>query len=113
MREKQIAWLEAHHIAAAEAYFAPRPEQDTPLGRKTFEAGFVRAFEIPAPEGSGVVHATARDLARALAAKDNPPRGLPGTVDAAVLQMGLVCLGDRTLRLRLPNNRTLRVSLEE
>lgn len=44
--EKHFALREGHHNAAAEAYFDARPEQDLPLGRKTFEAGFVRAFDL-------------------------------------------------------------------
>lgn len=45
--EHHIAQREAQHLAATEAYFSARPELDLPLGRKTFEAGFVRGFDHP------------------------------------------------------------------
>lgn len=45
--EHHIAQREAQHLAATDAYFSARPELDLPLGRKTFEAGFVRGFDHP------------------------------------------------------------------
>lgn len=54
--EQHFALREGHQNAAAEAYFDARPELDLPLGRKTFEAGFVRAFDLLAAERNGAMH---------------------------------------------------------
>lgn len=66
----------------------------------------------PASCDPRVVDATHHDLYRALLAKDDQPEGLARAVAATVQHLGFCCLGDRVVRLTLPNGRTLRVTLE-
>lgn len=148
--EQHFALREGHHNAAAEAYFDARPELDLPLGRKTFEAGFVRAFDLLAAARNGAMHslsgpewqllalvASQPGIADALIDRasftpyehlegymrrwwlfnrfdqgDDPPEGLARAVAATVQHLGLCCLGDRVVRLTLPNGRVIRVTLE-
>lgn len=43
MNEREHAWLEAHTVAASDAYFAARPHINCLTNRMIFEAGFMRA----------------------------------------------------------------------
>lgn len=66
----------------------------------------------PASADPRVVDATYTDLYRALLAKDDPPDSLARAVAATAQQLGLCCLGERVVRLTLPNGRVIRVTLE-
>lgn len=66
----------------------------------------------PPAADARVVDATHHDLYRALLAKNDAPEGLARAVAATVQHLGFCCLGERIVRLKLPNGRTLRVSLE-
>lgn len=60
-----------------------------------------------------VIEATTGDLDRAVRNRDAElPRTDRGFLDAALLQLGICCLDNRTVRLMLPNGRVLIVQLE-
>jgi hypothetical protein len=66
----------------------------------------------PASADPRVVDASHDQLLRALKSKDNVPANLDQAVAATVQHLGLCCLGDRVVRLALPNGRVIRVTLE-
>jgi len=48
MTDREHAWLEAHTVAASDAYFTARPHIDCLTNRMIFEAGFMRgAAQLP------------------------------------------------------------------
>ncbi len=66
----------------------------------------------PASADPRVVDASHDQLLRALKSKDNVPANLDQAVAATVQHLGFCCLGDRVVRLTLPNGRVIRVTLE-
>lgn len=95
--------LEAAH--QVEAYFVDRGVLCWALGglQSRVKGG------APAAGESRVVLATHVDLYRTL---KNLPEHSGEAIDAALLQMAAICAGEKTLRLWIPNGRTLRVTLE-
>jgi hypothetical protein len=76
--ERDHALMEAHRNDAAEAYFTARhPMLDTIANRRTFEAGFARAWNIRSEQeaGRGYAAAPAGDL----------PDSLSPTVDLSAI----------------------------
>lgn len=91
-------------VEVVERYFHSRGVRSWALG------GLQARQEGSAPEAPArVVDATHDDLYRAL---PKPFYGNVGSVGIVVQQLGLCCLGNRLVRLRLPNDRIIRVTLE-
>lgn len=94
-------------VEQVESYFLARGVLSWALG------GIQSRYRgAPPPADARIVDATHHDLYRALLAKDDPPEGLARAVAATVQHLGFCCLGERIVRLKLPNGRTIRVTLE-
>jgi len=89
-----------------ESYFTDR-------GVMAWKLGNIQSQHQPmVPQGVRLVEATTEQLHTALSASSHPPEDGLSWVHQVGLQLALMCIGRKTVRLKLLNGRTVRVSME-